>query len=121
MNAKPTAARGNRWLLSLAVVAAAVCAIVLIRHRDRKAEAEASRERRQPLEVSNPFEMSGEIVSASWREGTPEAGEPAAEPEEERLPTPEEDERRRRERELRKVLDRVEGLGVYVAPPEEGR
>ncbi|MGQ0613096.1 MAG: hypothetical protein ACT4PV_05090 [Planctomycetaceae bacterium] len=122
MNLKPPQAGSSRRssLLSLLVVAAAAVSIFLIRQRDRASEEEAAREQEQPIKVSNPFEMSGEIVSASWRQGAVVEEPPIVELDaEDRLPTPEEDETSREERELRKVLDPVEGLGVYVAPREE--
>ncbi len=119
----PEAGSGSRsWLLSLLVVAAAAVSIFLIHQRDRKAAEEAAREQEQPIKVSNPFEMSGEIVSASWRNGPVVEEAPIVDLDaEDRLPTPEEDEQSREERELRKVLDPVEGLGVYVAPREEAK
>lgn len=115
------------FLLCGLIVAAATLAIVFAGRRDEDAAPPDD----APLSVSDPFSLDVEIVDASWRPADPEAGESDSEAardgEAPLLGQHEKEELARRDAELRKVLDPVDGLCVYVAsdepesPPDAGR
>jgi len=96
------------------VVVAAAVAIFLLARGGRAGGASPD----EPVPVSNPFSLDGDIADASWRTDAPEVEpvELVEERHEPGLPTVEEEERAAREAGLRKVLDPIDGLGVYVAP-----
>lgn len=115
------------FLLCGLIVAAATLAIVLAGRREERAAPPED----APLFVSDPFSLDGKIVDASWLPADPEESESdsgaARDGETSLLGRHEEEELARRDAELRKLLDPVDGLGVYVAsddpesPPDAGR
>ena len=117
------------WLLATLVVAATVGAMVWVGGKDddanratEKADAEADQE---VLEVQ-PLIPSGKITSASWRGKAAAVEEDEVEPEKSMLDgelDPFGDRERKAkakaEENLKKTIDKIHGLGVYVAPAKE--
>jgi hypothetical protein len=120
-------ATSRTYLFCGLIVAATTIAIVLAGRRGGNA---AERDD-APLPVFDPLSLDGEIADAAWRAEKQVGEELDVEHPLRRAPSllgvHEEEELAKRDAELRKVLDPIEGLGVYVAAgdpesaPDAGR
>ena len=114
------------WLLASLVVAATVGAMIWMgRNDDAKRTTEQANEADQEVLEVQPLIPKGKIASASWHKKNAAVEEEDTETGKSMLDDMEDmdvfndSERKNKAAEsLRKTIDRIHGLGVYVAPAE---
>ena len=112
------------WLLAMLVVVATVGAMVWVGSKDdadAKRETQKADEADQEVLEVQPLIPNGKITSASWRRRVAAVEE---EKDDSMLdgvidPFGDHERKAKAEENLRKTIDRIHGLGVYVAPAKE--
>ena len=113
------------WLLASLVVAATVGAMIWMgRNDDAKRTTEQANEADQEVLEVQPLIPKGKIASASWHknaaveEEDTDTGKSMLDDMDDMDPFKDNERKTKAAESLRKTIDRIHGLGVYVAPAE---